>query len=171
MPSCNIAALMRDGRYRALSRSTRTQAHFYTQRSTQKAFLYNVPVSYNDANASQEMMRTCYKSNMLQLAVTGLAPGGAPALRLIIALPIASLTSGSALIVFVTNHSRILLLRSLVPCSSPTNGAVSIASNLVASASMPFAFCSKRTSCCISCCESVRLLFEVRGSGGKRPPI
>ena len=84
------------------------------------------------------------------------------------AWPIASRTSGSALMVLFTSHSLTLPLSSFVPCSSPTNGAMSNASSLLDSTSLALAVPSSLANCCRSCWEAV-----AAGAGfpcGKRLP-
>ena len=97
-----------------------------------------------------------------------LAPGGAPVRLFAIALPTASLTSGSDRMVLFTNHSLTLPLNSFVPGSSPAKGAMSIASNLLASASFIWAIPSNLTSCCWSSCEELE--DAVEDDCGKRWP-
>ena len=91
-----------------------------------------------------------------------LAPAGAPSLLFVSARPMASLTSGSFLMVLLTNQSFIRPLSSFVPVSSPAKGVISIAISLLASASVVLAMFSNLANCCKSCGE----LAVVDGGGG-----
>ena len=85
-----------------------------------------------------------------QAVDNALAPAGAPSLLFVSARPMASLTSGSFLMVLLTNQSFIRPLSSFVPASSPAKGVISIAISLLASASVVLAIFSNLANCCRS---------------------
>ena len=73
-----------------------------------------------------------------------------PPRRLCKTLPIASLTSGSARIVLVTNHSLTFPRSSPMPCSSPTKGLISSCRSRPTSPSRPPIIFSNLPICCSS---------------------
>lgn len=93
-----------------------------------------------------------------------LAPAGASVLLLFNVVPIASLTSGSCLMVFCTNHSFTFPLILFVAWGSPPKGIISIPISRVLSTSTALAIISNRSNCCLNATSG--FAFAGTGEGG-----